>query len=131
MLKKITKKIYNKRFEIFRFAVVGVIATILHYGVYYFLLQYNIPTNLAYTIGYAVSLILNYYLSLKFAFKTKGSVKKSVGFLASHGINYLLHISFLNLYLYLGIDEKIAPLFVYLCVVPINFYLVQKVLKSK
>lgn len=131
MLKAITVKIYNKRYEIFRFAVVGIIATIIHYGIYYLLLEYKFHTNIAYTIGYAVSLIFNYYLSINFTFKTTGSVKKSVGFFASHAINYLLHIVFLNLYISFGIDEKIAPLFVYLCAVPINFYLVQKVLKSK
>ena len=130
MLKQITVKIYNRRFEIFRFGLVGVIATLIHYGVYYSLLKYRVSTNIAYTFGYGISLILNLYLSLKFTFKTQGSVKKSFGFIGSHGINYLLHICFLNLYIYMGIDQKIAPLFVYLCVVPINFYLVQKVLKS-
>lgn len=37
-----------------RFALVGVIATLLHYGIYYFL-QRVINVNIAYTIGYVLS----------------------------------------------------------------------------
>ena len=52
-------------FEIIRFGIVGVIATALHYGIYW-LLQSVIDVNVAYTIGYFLSFVVNYLLSAKF-----------------------------------------------------------------
>ena len=43
--------------EFIRFGVVGVLATALHYGIYYFL-QSFINVNVAYTTGY-VSVLLS------------------------------------------------------------------------
>ena len=40
--------------EFIRFGVVGVLATALHYGIYYFL-QSFINVNVAYTTGYVIS----------------------------------------------------------------------------
>ena len=47
----------EKRYEFIRFCVVGVVASGLHYGVYY-LLQTRINVNVAYTVGYLISLIV-------------------------------------------------------------------------
>lgn len=41
--------------EVLRFDIVGVISTALHYGIYW-VLQHWIEVNVAYTIGYALSL---------------------------------------------------------------------------
>ena len=116
--------------EFTRFAIVGVIATGIHYGVYYGL-QLLINVNLAYTIGYLISCFCNFFLSAKFTFKSSTNIKKGIGFAVSHGINYLLHIAFLNLFLYLGISQEWAPIPVFCCVIPINFILVRTVFKAK
>lgn len=118
------------KIEFIRFAIVGVIATVLHYGVYYLLLII-INVNLAYSAGYLVSLLCNFYLSSVFTFNSKANVKKGVGFVFSHLINYLLHMLFLTVFLHLGIPEKLAPIPVIFCVFPINFLLVRTVFKSK
>lgn len=116
--------------EFIRFGIVGVIATGIHYGVYY-LLEQIINVNVAYTIGYVVSWFVNLYLTAHFTFKSQLSVKKGFGFAASHGVNYLLHMLFLNVFLAVGLSEEIAPLFVFAIVIPINFLLVRFVFKSK
>lgn len=118
--------------EIIRFAVVGTLATAVHYGIYYLFLLLDVfhPT-IGYTVGYAVSFLLNFYLSNHFTFKTKPTLKKGLGFGLSHLINYLLHIILLTAFLKLGVNEKWAPLPVYVIVIPINFILVRTVLKSK
>ena len=56
--------------QMVRFGVVGVVATALHYGVYW-LLHAVTDVNLAYTIGYAVSFVANYLLSARFTFRRK------------------------------------------------------------
>ena len=42
--------------EFVRFVMVGIFATALHYGLY-FVLQWVINVNIAYTLGYALSFI--------------------------------------------------------------------------
>ena len=114
-------------FQIFRFGIVGVIATVVHYGVYWIFLKWLNPT-FAYSIGYAVSFVINFFLSSFFTFKIRPDIKKGYRFALSHGINYLLHICFLNVFLYLGIPKAFAPFPVFVLVVPINFILVHKAL---
>lgn len=116
--------------EFVRFAIVGIIATAIHYGLYYFLIRV-LNVNIAYSIGYIVSLLCNFFLSATFTFKSSANVKKGFGFVCSHFINYLLHIGLLNLFLFLGVPEKIAPFPVFCCVIPINFLLVRTVFKAK
>ncbi len=116
--------------EFVRFAIVGVIATGIHYGVYY-LFERIINVNVAYTIGYVVSWFANLYLTSRFTFKSQLSIKKGVGFAFSHMVNYLLHMLFLNMFLAIGLSPEIAPLFVFALVIPINFLLVRFVFKSK
>ena len=77
--------------EFIRFGVVGVLATALHYGIYYFL-QSFINVNVAYTTGYVISFIVNFYLTSYFTFGTTPSWKKLVGMGGAHLVNYLLHI---------------------------------------
>lgn len=116
--------------EFIRFVIVGVLATVIHYGIYLLLLHY-MHTNVSYTIGYVISFICNFFMSNFFTFKSKPTIKKGVGFGISHVINYMLHITLLNLFIFLGLSEKIAPVFVFAIVIPINFMLVRFVFKSE
>ena len=118
------------RTEFVRFAIVGVIATAIHYGIYYVLLGW-LQAHIAYTAGYLISLLCNFYLTSVFTFRSKANVKKGIGFALSHLVNYLLHMLFLTLFLHLGIPEKLAPIPVFCCVFPINFLLVRTVFKAK
>ena len=120
----------SKVTEFVRFGIVGVLATGIHYGVYY-LLEQIINVNVAYTIGYVVAWLVNLYLTAHFTFKSQLSVKKGIGFAFSHLVNYLLHMIFLNIFLAVGFSDEIAPLFVFAIVIPMNFLLVRFVFKSK
>ena len=66
--------------EFVRFILVGVFATALHYGIY-LLLQRLINVNIAYTLGYALSFIANFYLTAYFTFGKKPSWGKAFGFI--------------------------------------------------
>lgn len=116
--------------EAVRFGIVGVGATALHYGIYY-LLQQVINVNVAYTVGYAVSFVANFYATSYFAFGTSPSWKKLFGMGAAHGVNYLLHILLLNVFLWMGIPKVWAPFPVFAVVIPVNFLLVRFVFKRK
>ena len=116
--------------EFIRFGVVGVLATALHYGIYY-LLQSFINVNVAYTTGYVISFIVNFYLTSYFTFGTTPSWKKLVGMGGAHLVNYLLHIILLNVFLYLGVSKAWAPVPVFAIAIPVNFLFVRFVFKHK
>lgn len=116
--------------EIIRFCIVGTLATGIHYGIYLMLNRF-ILVWLAYSIGYVISFIFNFYLTSVFTFREKATVRKGIGFVFSHLINYLLHILFLSFFIWMGVRDNYAPIPVYLIVIPINFLLVRFVFKSK
>lgn len=146
--------------EFVRFFVVGVGATLLHLAVY-LLLNWlfalsekdAIGITLTYAVGYAVSFAANYVVSLRWTFRTEGSVSKGLGFAFSHLVNAAMHLGLLNLFRTLGagdalsmlliwlapwlVDclpvlgrpESLLPLPVYVIVVPVNFLMVRFFLK--
>lgn len=107
-----------------RYAIVGGLATAIHYGIY-LLLQLWLWPWLAYTLGYAISFILNYILTNYFTFRTRPSAKNGIGFIISHAINYGLHIGLLELFLFVGVPNKWAPVPVFVIVIPINFFILR------
>ena len=115
--------------EIFRFAVVGTISTALNYVIYW-ILQHWINVNVAYTIGYVLSFLVNYWLTAHWTFKEKASAKNGIGFSGAHLFNYCLHIALLNFFLWVGLSNELAPLGVYLIAVPTNFILVRFVFRK-
>ena len=146
--------------EFARFFVVGVGATLLHMVVY-MLLNWvfdcsdkdALGITITYAVGYAVSFIANYIVSLRWTFKTEGSVSKGLGFAFSHIVNAGLQLVLLNFFRWLGtgdalsmlliwlapfvVDlvpvlgrpESLLPLPVYVIVVPLNFLMVRFFLK--
>lgn len=119
---------FNKKtiWQFIRFGIVGMLMTLLHYGIYWLLIHY-INVSVSYTIGYVLSFIVNFYLTSFFTFKSKPTIKRGAGFLLSHGMNYLLHIVLLNVFLYMGLNKTLAPIPVFCIVIPINFILVRYV----
>ena len=122
--------------EFFRFCVVGGIAMGLHYIVYLSLLYamglgwadakgVDWRASLAYTVGYVLALVVNLYLTARFTFKEKLTVKRGGGFLMSHAINYFLEIGLLNMFLALHFAEWLSPLLTLVISVPVNFFMVR------
>ncbi len=116
--------------QFIRFGIVGTISSAIHYGIYCLALHFT-NANIAFTIGYGVGLICNFFLTSYFTFSSKPSSRKALGFGMSHFINYLLEISLLNLFLWMNIGKFIAPVLVMIIVVPINFLLLRFVFTHK
>lgn len=139
-----------------RFFVVGVAATLVHWGVYVGLNALlglgagdALALSVTYSVGYVVSFVGNYLASLRWTFRTKGSVEKGAGFALSHAVNYGLQVGLLNLFLYMGVGQALVrvleacvpgvvrafpllgsadallPLPVFCVVVPVNFLMVR------
>lgn len=122
---------YHKQLpEFIRFVIVGILATVIHYGLYY-ALQWFINVNIAYSLGYASSFIVNFYLTAYFTFGSSPSWRKAFGFGGAHAVNYLLHMGLLNFFLWVGFSKTLAPFPVFAIAIPINFLLVRFVFKRK
>jgi len=145
----------NKKAQFLRFALVGVIAAAVHYAIYfvcYHLMQDNLGIiknamvafegsimikllhlfsiyGVAYTIGYFLSFILNFYLSSLFTFRSKATTKKGVGFAGAHLVNYLMHMGLFEIFFWIGVPEALIPIPVMSIAVPVNFFLVRFVFK--
>ena len=117
------------KIEIIRFGIVGVIATAIHYGIY-LLLKQVMDINISYSIGYLISLACNFYLTARFTFQTGTSVKRGAGFIASHVVNYFLHLVLLNFFVKIGLSSTYAPIPVYCIAIPVNFLLVHTVFRK-
>lgn len=102
---------FRKYQEIIRFCIVGTLATGIHYAIYLLLNQF-IWVWLAYSVGYAISFVFNFYLTSVFTFREKATVRKGIGFVFSHFVNYLLHILFLSFFIWVGVGENYAPILV-------------------
>ncbi|MBP6064537.1 GtrA family protein [Bacteroides sp.] len=116
--------------EFIRYCIVGTIAAGVHYGIYYFL-QGWINVNVAYTLGYTISFVGNFFLTAYLTFRTVPSFKRAFGFGSSHLVNYLLHMFLLNCFLYLNVSRVLAPLLVLAVAVPTNFLLLRWVFKPE
>lgn len=106
--------------QFLRFCVIGTLAAAVHYGVY-FLLQMWVDVNVAYTAGYLVSFVGNFYLTSYFTFRTVPTFRRFLGFAGSHGVNYFLHIVLFNAFLWLGVHRLIAPPLVMLVAMLVQF----------
>ncbi len=114
--------------EMIRFSVVGVLITVIHYVVYW-LLQLVMNINIAWTAGYIVGFIVNYYLSARYIFREKTTAENGAGFGGAHLVNYFLQMGLLNFFVWMGLSAEMAPVGVYAVSIPVNFLLVRFVFK--
>lgn len=119
----------KKLSEFIRFGMVGVVATAVHYGVFYALLPL-MEKNIAYTAGYLVSFVCNFIMSSLFTFRVKPTLLRLTKFGTSHVINYVLQMLLFNLVCLFGVPVHCAPLFVYAIAVPVNFFIVRFAMKK-
>lgn len=71
--------------------------------------------------------LCNFHISSAFTLKSKF---KSIGLGINNGINYLLHIVLLTLFLKIGVSEELVPIPVFAIAIPVNFMLARFVFKS-
>ena len=110
--------------QMLRFVLVGALATLLHYGIYYALMALMWST-LAYALGYIISFVFNFFATSYFTFHAVPSWKRLVGMLGAHGVNFLLHMGLFQFFLWTGMPAAWIPLPVYAIAVPVNFLLVR------
>lgn len=115
--------------ELVRFGLVGVMATGLHWLVYWAMLPWC-NAYAAYTVAYVLSFLANFLATSYVTFRARPTWTRLWGMAGAHAVNYAVHIVLLAAMLRLGVPERWAPAPVYCVAVPINFVLVRLVFKK-
>ena len=129
--RKIEQWLHSQKFwQFIRFALNGCLSSAVHIGIYYLLLLW-FCANTAYISGYVVSFIGNFYLTTYFTFRTKPTLKRFIGFLGSHSVNFILHILLFNVLLFVGVHPMIVPCFVIGIAMVVQFVILRIVFVHK
>lgn len=142
MMEKIKQLIDDnpKLMEVFKFGLVGGLASVLQFLIYnaciYIFAQWilelqasNALPSWALTscvvISYLVSMVFNFILTTYFTFNVKPNAKRGLGFVFSHMINMGMQIGLVNFFTHVGVAEQWALIPTMCICVPINFLLVR------
>ncbi|MDE6222450.1 MAG: GtrA family protein [Muribaculaceae bacterium] len=121
----------NRKAEICRFIITGVIATAIQYSFYLLFIEAcSFPAVFSTIISYCISFLANYIISNIFTFRTRPTKRNAVLFLLSHLVNLGMQSSLVAIFSrYLTPAYALLPAMA-ICV-PCNFLMVRFALKSK
>ena len=95
--------------EFIRFCVVGVLATILDAAIFYTVRTFA-PYQIALASGYLLSLIFNYFLTVRWTFKKQTNIKNAMGLVSAHLFNlFVVRMGLMFIFVDMcSINDKIA-----------------------
>lgn len=129
-----------KLMEVFKFGLVGGLASLLQFLIYnaciYIFIQWILDLQAAdalprwaltscVVVSYLISMVFNFILTTYFTFNVKPNAKRGLGFVFSHMINMGMQIGLVNFFTYAGVVEQWALIPTMCICVPINFLLVR------
>lgn len=138
-MKTLTGRLPLKYRSVVRFVCVGTLGTVLQYGIYFLLLdcfqtrwpEQSVLTSLAFTIGFLIELVCNYFLTSFYTFRVSPSLKNAGGFLFGRAINYVIQLMFLNLLIFLHVSEEWAGIIAIALAGIINYFVLLPFYKNR
>ncbi len=122
-----------------RFVLVGALGTGIQYGIYYLLLDIfqrhwqdlGILTSVAFTAGFIIEMICNYFITSFYTFKMRPSWKNAGGFLFGRAVNYVIQMLLLNVLIWLHISEEYSGILAIMLAGVINYFVLLPFYKDK
>ena len=138
-MKTLTGRLPMKYRSAARFVLVGVLGTGVQYGIYYLLLMVfqrqwpdvGILTSVAFTVGFVVEMVCNYFLTSYYTFRVKPSLKNIGGFLIGRALNYVIQLLFLHTMIWLQISEEWAGIIAIMLAGVINYFVLLPFFRAK
>lgn len=138
-MKTLTGRLPIKYRSAVRFVLVGTIGTGLQYGIYYLLLgvfqtkwpEVALLTSIAFTAGYVIEMVMNYFLTSFYTFKKTPSWKNAGGFILGRTLNYGIQLLFLNVMIWLHLSEEWAGIVAIMLAGVINYFVIRPFYKDK
>ncbi len=123
---KISKDQYNLLVQIFKFFIVGVVATIIDFIIYYICYnKINLDPLIANIISFSISVIYNYIASVKWVFDTDKNKNKKVLFIEFISLSILgLLLTELLLFIFinkLSFNEMVSKIIATIVTMVFNF----------
>ncbi len=116
--------------EFFRFLIMGGTNTLVAYAIYLVLLQW-MRFDVAYTIGYAVGIVMAYALSAAFVFRQPMRKRSALRFPLVYLAQFLVSLGLLHLAVeVLHIPQWLALGFAVVLTIPVTFVLSRWVLRA-
>lgn len=117
--------------EIIRFGITGGLATVLQIIIYIvFVDAVHVPAVVSTMISYAISFIVNFFLSNYFTFHTRPTTVTTLGFILSHLINMGLQTGLVAIFKEI-LDPTLAILPALAICIPANYLMVRYALTNK
>ncbi|MBR6551190.1 MAG: GtrA family protein [Paludibacteraceae bacterium] len=138
-MKTLTGRLPMKYRSAVRFVFVGTLGTGVQYGIYYLLLdifqrqwpEVGILTSVAFTAGFMIEMVCNYFLTNFYTFRTRPSWKNAGGFLLGRVLNYVIQLSLLNALVWLHMGEEWAGIVAIMLAGVINYFVLRPFYKDK
>lgn len=138
-MKTLTGRLPMKYRSAVRFVLVGALGTGIQYGIYYLLLDIfqrhwqdlGILTSVAFTAGFIIEMICNYFITSFYTFKMRPSWKNAGGFLFGRAINYVIQMLLLNVLIWLHISEEYSGILAIMLAGVINYFVLLPFYKDK
>ena len=138
-MKTLTGQLPMKYRSAVRFVLVGAFGTGVQYGIYYLLLdifqrqwpEVGILTSVAFTAGFLIEMVCNYFLTNFYTFKTRPSWKNAGGFLLGRVLNYVIQLLLLNALVWLHMGEEWAGIVAIMLAGVINYFVLRPFYKDK
>lgn len=127
MIKDLIKKVnkYNL-IQLIKFALVGFSNAVVLFLVYNGLLLLGVNYQIAYAIGFILSVLNAYFWNNRYVFhdKTSSFVQKIIKVYASYIFTYILSAILLYVWIQMvGVPKEIAPIINIVITTPVNFLL--------
>lgn len=114
-----------------KFLIAGTLNTLLTYFIYLGLLLL-MPYIWAYSLTYAIGIVLGYFLNTKWVFKKAANLRTATVYPLSYGFNYLFGVVTLwYLIETIKLPKEIAPLVVVTISVPIMYLFTKAIFQGK
>ena len=138
-MKTLTGRLPMKYRSAVRFVFVGTFGTGVQYGIYSLLLdifqrqwpEVGILTSVAFTAGFLIEMVCNYFLTNFYTFRTRPSWKNAGGFLLGRVLNYVIQLSLLNALVWLHMGEEWAGIVAIMLAGVINYFVLRPFYKDK
>lgn len=138
-MKTLTGRLPMKYRSAVRFVLVGALGTGIQYGIYYLLLDIfqrhwqdlGILTSVAFTAGFIIEMICNYFITSFYTFKMRPSWKNAGGFLFGRAVNYVIQMLLLNVLIWLHISEEYSGILAIMLAGVINYFVLLPFYKDK
>lgn len=127
MWRKIKEQFLNKQF--LTFGLIGGFNTIASQILYIIFIGVNIVPSLSSFLGDAITMVISYFMNMKFTYHEKCTWKNAITFPLSYLPGIIINMAIVALVVWMGIPKIYAKLFSLPITIPVNYICMSMIIK--